>query len=136
MDFGLARRSDLNTITATGDALGTPAYMAPEQVQGSGGGHRPVFPGVIAFEMLTGRQPFQAPDPVQLMMQHIQQPPPSLLALKPSLPDRLEAVVHRMLAKEPSQRFPPLRRRKDPGHRSWDICPGSGKVCATPLCVC
>ncbi|MCA9795171.1 MAG: serine/threonine protein kinase, partial [Candidatus Eremiobacteraeota bacterium] len=79
MDFGLARAEDGERVTQTGAALGTPAYMAPEQIQGQVDPRSDQYAiGVMAYEMLTGRLPFTDSDPVQLIFAHISQPPPPL----------------------------------------------------------
>ncbi|MFN8611360.1 MAG: serine/threonine-protein kinase [Vulcanimicrobiota bacterium] len=105
-DFGLARTEDQERLTATGTALGTPAYMAPEQIQGCD--PQPSMDqyalGVIAYELVTGRLPFSASDPVQLIFKTISEPPtpPSHYA---RISDRLEKVLLRMLEKKPEARF-------------------------------
>lgn len=109
MDFGLARRHDLANVTTTGSLLGTPAYLAPEQVSGQYSAASDQYAlGVMAFELLTGQLPFPGTDPLALIMAHVQQTPPTLSSLKPSLPGRLDAVLARMLAKQPEQRYPSL----------------------------
>lgn len=105
-DFGLARGHETAKVTATGNVLGTPTYMAPEQIQGD-----PPAPsmdqyaiGVIAFEMLTGRPPFQDPDPVRQIFQTLSEPagPPSRYV---PLTEEIDQVVLRMLEKDPAARF-------------------------------
>ncbi|MEW6280704.1 MAG: serine/threonine-protein kinase [Candidatus Eremiobacterota bacterium] len=107
-DFGLARATDSETLTQTGAALGTPAYMAPEQVCGQ---HLdPAVDqyalGVLAYELLTGRKPFENPDPVQLIFMHVSEnaSPPS--THRPDLPAGVDAAIMRMLSKEPGSRYP------------------------------
>lgn len=105
-DFGLARAGDSETLTATGTALGTPAYMAPEQVGGRPGPAADQYAlGVIAYELLAGRKPFENADPVQLIFMHVSENarPPS--RIRPALPGALDDVILRMLAKEPENRF-------------------------------
>lgn len=103
MDFGLARTWDLKTITQLGSVMGTPAYMAPEQAQGLSVDHRAdqYALGVVAYEMLSGRRPFTASEPLQLMLAHLNDAPPPL-------PGPLAPVVLRMLAKSPEGRFADL----------------------------
>jgi tRNA A-37 threonylcarbamoyl transferase component Bud32 len=106
-DFGLARSGEADRITATGAALGTPAYMPPEQIQG--GQLTPAMDqyalGIIAYELVTGRLPFQEADALQqifkTMMEEV--PPPSQFR---EVPPAVDAVLLRMLAKEPSERYP------------------------------
>jgi len=107
-DFGIARLAEA-TASFTGSAIiGTPAYMSPEQVHGSQqiDGRSDLYAmGIIIFEMLAGRVPFAAETPTKQMMSHVLEPVPDILALQPSLPPALAAVVTRSLAKDPDDRF-------------------------------
>ena len=107
MDFGLARAHHFETVTVTGNVLGTPAYMAPEQINGRWLDASDQYAaGVMAYELLTGKRPFEHDDPIQIILAHLQQDPVPLREHKPSLSPKLEALVMRMLAKEPQDRFP------------------------------
>ena len=111
MDFGLARRSDLATITATGSVMGTPAYMAPEQIRGEAVDARAdqYALGVMLYEMLAGTLPFDGElDPLQLIMKQLGEEPIPLRQRRPELSSELEAAVMRMLRKVPGERFPTL----------------------------
>lgn len=107
-DFGLARTNDFSTVTATGAALGTPAYMAPEQIQGQS--KEPASDqyalGVVAFQTLTGKLPFEDEDVMGLIMKHLTQPPPAPSTLRAELSPVVDEVVLKMLAKQPSDRYP------------------------------
>ncbi len=103
-DFGLARGARYETITGDSTVLGTPGYMAPEQVQG-----QPVTAlsdlyslGVIGFELVNGSRPFHG-ELIQVLMAHISQPPPPL---RPDISNGLKEVITRLLDKDPSRRFP------------------------------
>ncbi len=104
-DFGIAR---VINSSLTGSALiGTPAYMSPEQAHGLPlDGRSDIYSlGVVLFELLTGREPFEAETPVALLLKHINEPMPSPLALRPDLPPEVEAVIFKATAKLPDQRY-------------------------------
>jgi pimeloyl-ACP methyl ester carboxylesterase/tetratricopeptide (TPR) repeat protein len=105
LDFGVAKVADLN-LTRTGAVLGTPFYMSPEQAGGDPVDHRTDLwaLGAVLYEMLAGRPPFQA-DNAQALYFVIQfRDPASIRAVRPEVPPALEAVVHRLLEKEPLRR--------------------------------
>ena len=105
MDFGLARGSNFSQVTATGSVLGTPGYMAPEQIEGELDIHSDQYAlGVMLYEMLTGELPFYDDNPVTIIISHLTKPVPSLAAKKPELA-RVAPVVERMLAKKPLERY-------------------------------
>jgi serine/threonine-protein kinase len=107
-DFGIARLTE-SAVTLTGEAvIGTPAYMSPEQVNGDKALDRrsDIYAlGVICFEMLTGRPPFQGDTAARIMMKHVLEPAPDIRQMKPDLPPGVEAVIARTLAKTPDERF-------------------------------
>ncbi|NJL94574.1 MAG: serine/threonine protein kinase [Anaerolineae bacterium] len=107
-DFGLAKNVDLGTnrITKTGALLGTPAYMSPEQWLGDPLDRRTdIYSlGVVLFEMLAGRLPFQDPDPFTLMNMHLYAPPPLITDFRPELPLSLGRVLDQALSKAPGRR--------------------------------
>ncbi len=105
MDFGLARGHDFSQVTATGSVLGTPAYIAPEQINGELHPASDQYAiGVMCWEFLTGRRPFEDENPVTLIVKHLSEPVPSLAALRPDL-EKFAKVLERMLAKKPEERF-------------------------------
>ena len=109
-DFGLARdRTLAKSLTQSGDILGTPYYMAPEQIRGNKDiDHRvDVYTvGVLLYECLTGRRPYQAKTPFELIEKVCHVVPPSPRTLVPSIPTTLERVCLRALEKDPDQRCP------------------------------
>jgi WD40 repeat protein/tRNA A-37 threonylcarbamoyl transferase component Bud32 len=107
-DFGIARLTEASLKLTGGGAIGTPAYMSPEQVYGDRpvDGRSDIYAlGVILFEMLTGTVPYNADTPAKLMMKHILEPVPRILTVKPDLPQGCESILERAMAKEPEQRF-------------------------------
>ncbi|HEX5418347.1 MAG TPA: protein kinase, partial [Chloroflexota bacterium] len=107
VDFGIARARDVTQVTHMGMLLGTPKYMAPEQAQGLDVDYRADLYalGIIAYEMLTGRVPFEADSVVTLLHKHVYDPPPSLRQARPDLPESVDAALNRMLAKPPGERY-------------------------------
>jgi len=107
LDFGLARFLDSNERrTTAGVALGTPMYMSPEQCMGETlDGKSDVYSaGVIFYELITGRPPFQADEISKLMLKHINDPVPPIKELAPLLPDSVADLIHSMLKKAPGER--------------------------------
>ncbi|HET6939785.1 MAG TPA: serine/threonine protein kinase, partial [Nocardioides sp.] len=103
-DFGIARASDGLGLTGTGQVMGTPQYLSPEQARGNTATPASdVYSlGVVAFECLVGHRPFDADSPVATALAHLNDPVPDLPA---SVPPDLAAVVRRAMAKEPEQRY-------------------------------
>ena len=109
-DFGIALMSGARRLTWRWltSQLGTPDYMAPEQVQGERGDARTdVYAlGVILFELLAGRVPWEGDNPLSIMNQAVTRPAPSLLDLDPSIPPPLDAIVRKCIRKDPAERYP------------------------------
>ena len=107
-DFGIAKLlNDSQHLTMTGFIIGTAAYMAPEQAAG-----RPIDArtdlyslGVVLYEMLTGRVPFDSDTPMAVLTKHVYEAPPPPRTLNPNLPPALEAMLLRALAKDPAARY-------------------------------
>ncbi len=113
LDFGIARLTrGGRKLTATGSVIGTPGYMAPEQVRGD----RDITPradvfslGCVLFECLTGRPVFEADDATALLAKILLQDAPRAREIVPGLPRPIDDVVARMLAKDPGRRLPDAR---------------------------
>jgi Flp pilus assembly protein TadD len=109
LDFGLAAHEDASTITASGALLGTPAYVAPERVEGAGGRadrRADVWSlGVALFECLTGRRPFEGPSREALLRAIVRDAPPDLRALNREAPSDLRLVLDVALEKDPARRY-------------------------------
>ena len=107
MDFGLAKSVKGTEITTAGTLLGTAAYMSPEQVQDTEVDHRTDIwsLGVLLYEMIAGRAPFQGERAHTLMYLIVNQEPEPLRTTRPGLPLELERVVEKMLAKGPEDRY-------------------------------
>jgi tRNA A-37 threonylcarbamoyl transferase component Bud32 len=103
-DFGIARAAEGMSLTETGQVLGTPAYISPEQAEGKRAtAASDVYAlGVVAFECLAGRKPFLADTPVATAIAHLREPVPDL---PDSVPGDLAAVVRRSMAKDPAERY-------------------------------
>ena len=106
-DFGIARAGENSDITATGSVMGTAQYLSPEQAQG-----KPTTPrsdiysiGVILYEALTGRVPFEGDSAVAVALKQVSEAPRRPSAINPNVPPALDAVVMRALAKDPDARF-------------------------------
>src|SRR3954470_17640316 len=105
-DFGIAR-AGASEITETGSIMGTAQYISPEQAQG----HRveaasDIYSiGIILYEMLTGRVPFEGDSAVAIALKHVSEQPPRLRDLRPDVNPRLEQAVGRALLKDPAQRY-------------------------------
>ena len=111
-DFGIAKAiSDIGsgTLTGTGVAIGTPAYMSPEQAAGDReiDARSDLYSlGVVAYEMLTGEVPFKAPTVAGILLKQVTQPVPNILEGRPDCPEDLASTVLRCLDKEPENRWP------------------------------
>ncbi len=104
-DFGLARAAQASRMTMTGTSLGTAAYMAPESVRGTTGAPADVFAlGIVLHELIAGSLPFTGDSPLALLYTIANQEPVPLRAAQPDVPEEVEALVQRMLVKDPEQR--------------------------------
>ncbi len=107
-DFGIAKIVTGTQFTASGGMVGTPAYMAPEQGLGEAGNERSDLYslGVILFQLVTGRLPFDADTPLGIILKHVNEPLPSPRSFMPTLSEDMESIICRVLAKDPEDRYP------------------------------
>ena len=119
-DFGIARAivsaGDHQVLTELGVALGTPAYMSPEQAGGSENvdGRADIYAlGCVMFEMIAGDPPFSARTAQALLARHLHEKPPSLTVVRPTVGEDMQAAVEKALAKVPADRFTSATRFAD-----------------------
>jgi serine/threonine protein kinase/alpha-tubulin suppressor-like RCC1 family protein len=126
-DFGIARAWDDSALTLPGTAIGTPAYMSPEQVDGAALDARSdIYSlGLVAWEMLTGRAPWAGESLFRMIYKQKHEDLPGLAELRPDTPTRLRHVVERSLRKDPAERwanadeFVAALKRRDEGRASY-----------------
>ncbi|MEU3198742.1 protein kinase domain-containing protein [Streptomyces sp. NPDC006996] len=110
MDFGIARamQSGVTSMTQTGMVVGTPQYLSPEQALGRGVDARSDLysVGIMLFQLVTGRLPFEADSPLAIAYAHVQEEPPVASSINRSLPPAVDALIARALKKNPNERFP------------------------------
>ena len=109
-DFGIAKVVQEQGLTLTGTAVGTPAYMSPEQCMSKdvSGRSDQYSLGIVAFHMITGQLPFTAESLMEMFLAQTNQRPASIVGLRPDCPPRLAEIVERMMAKSPDHRWPSL----------------------------
>lgn len=106
MDFGIARATDGSNATSTGVILGSPEYMSPEQIRGRVDARTDLYAfGILLYELFTGVTPFQGATPHEVLVAHLEQPPPLDATVAGRLPVALLPLLGRALAKSPADRF-------------------------------
>ncbi|GGP70317.1 protein kinase domain-containing protein [Streptomyces melanogenes] len=117
MDFGIARamQSGVTSMTQTGMVVGTPQYLSPEQALGRGVDARSDLysVGIMLFQLLTGRIPFDADSPLAIAYAHVQEEPVAPSTVNRSIPPAVDALVARALKKNPNERFPSAAAMRD-----------------------
>jgi serine/threonine protein kinase len=106
-DFGVAKLTEAGGGLTGSGVIGTPAYMSPEQAQGTEIDNRSdVYGlGVIVYQMLSGQQPYSADTPMGVVVKHITEPVPEILKLFPDLPPEVDAIIKNAMAKDRSKRY-------------------------------
>jgi serine/threonine-protein kinase len=116
-DFGIARAIEAGTrLTITGNAVGTPTYMSPEQAKGERDvdGRSDIYSlGVLGYQMLTGRVPFTAGNTMALLLKHVTERPRPIAELRPDTPRPLREAIERALMKAPEDRWPTAGALRD-----------------------
>jgi serine/threonine protein kinase len=128
VDFGIAKLSDESGLstgnTQTGTVMGTPGYMSPEQARGASAridGRSDIYSlGCMMFQLATGRLPFKGSSFGEVLVAHLQQPPPRPRELAKDVPEAFEAVILRCLEKEQEDRFASMREVHDAVGRLMD----------------
>ncbi|GLV98306.1 protein kinase domain-containing protein [Streptomyces lavendulae] len=117
MDFGIARamQSGVTSMTQTGMVVGTPQYLSPEQALGRGVDARSDLysVGIMLFQLLTGRIPFEADSPLAIAYAHVQEEPVAPSSINRSITPAMDALVARALKKNPNERFPTASAMRD-----------------------
>jgi serine/threonine protein kinase/ligand-binding sensor domain-containing protein len=134
-DFGIAKLvADTAQFTASGAIIGTPAYMSPEQSMGQPVDHRcDIYSlGVVLYELVTGRVPFEAETPLAVLLKHINDPLPLPRQIKPDLPEAVERAILKAMAKAPEDRFQSAGAMIDALAEAV-AAPPAGKVAATTV---
>ncbi|MDR3084665.1 MAG: protein kinase, partial [Streptomyces sp.] len=136
MDFGIARavQSGVTSMTQTGMVVGTPQYLSPEQALGRGVDARSDLysVGIMLFELLTGRLPFDADSPLAIAYAHVQEQPAVPSSVNRTVPPVVDALVARALAKNPNDRFPSAEAMREEARRAGGMTPAGAIPSVVP----
>jgi serine/threonine protein kinase len=130
LDFGISKAAQRNTnLTRTGMIMGTPSYMAPEQARGEGVDHRAdVYAvGATLYHLVTGKKPFDADDPGAILSAVLTEEPVRPRTIEPRLPEGLELVIQRAMAKDPRDRYQTMAEL-DQALSPFDVVLGMARV--------
>ena len=126
LDFGIAKRLGSN-LTGTGKAFGTPAYMSPEQAQNKNVDQRSdIYSlGCVLYQLATGKTPFDADNPLSILMMHVTENPPDLRgAARSPVSENFVRVIEKAMAKQPSERFDTAIEMR----QALDACRGADRI--------
>src|SRR5215218_2089960 len=131
-DFGIARAASSATISRTGSVMGTAGYMSPEQALGKPATSKSDLYslGVVLYEALTGGLPYTADNPIAVSMKHVNQPVRSPREIDPTIPEGMNALVTRLMAKNPEDRY---ASADDLADDLWKISRGREPTTASPI---
>jgi len=106
-DFGIARMISGPQMTASGTMVGTPSFMSPEQGLGQPGDHRSdIYSlGVVLYQLAVGTLPYDADTPIAIVLKHVNEPLPPPSSINPDIPEGLERIIYKALAKSPEERY-------------------------------
>ncbi len=135
IDFGLAKLGSNQSVTRVGKTLGTPHYMAPEQIRGDALGSGDLYAvGVILYEMLTGEVPFDGQSPMEILQKHVSAPRPDPRAVASrEIPDEIAEVCMRAMAVDPADRFASAEAFSDAIEDAMGGAPASERLSLTGL---